>query len=282
MNQAWIDLAGSDMMSVTARNNVLQLGTAGPTVVFGHGFGTDGASWRPVAERIATDHRVVLFDHVGFGRSDRLAYADRHGSLDGYADDLLQILQRQPPGPVIYVGHSIGGMIGLLASIKQPDRFCRLVLLNSSPHFIDDRASGYVGGFSRQQIEASLELMGADYAAWAEAIAPMAIGSANDPEQIRVFGQGLHSLDTMIARRFGRLVLFVDLRRRLSEVCTPASILQCVDDDFAPVAVGHYLQQALPGSTLKLLQASGHCPQITQPEVVVSALREVLATVRTH
>jgi sigma-B regulation protein RsbQ len=270
------------MMSVIARNNVLQLGAAGPTVVFGHGFGTDGASWWPVAKHIAADHRVLLFDHIGFGRSDRLAYSDRHGSLDGYRDDLLQILEQQAPGPVIYVGHSIGGMIGLLASIKKPDRFSRLVLLNSTPHFIDDRASGYVGGFSRQQIEASLELMGADYAAWAEAIAPMAIGRANDPEQIRVFGQGLHSLDTMIARRFGRLVLYVDLRQRLAEVSTPASILQCLDDEFAPVAVGRYLQQALPGSTLTLLQASGHCPQITQPEVVVNALRDVLATVKTQ
>lgn len=264
-------------MSLIERNNVRHLGEAGPVVVFGHGFGTDGTSWQEVAEPICAQHRVVLFDHIGFGRSDRLAFSDRHGSLDGYADDLLEILASLGVPELVYVGHSIGGVIGLLASIRQPRLFRRIVLLNSTPHFIDEPATGYVGGFNRRQIEGSLELMGADYGAWADAIAPMAIGHANSLAQIQAFGQGLHSLDAMIARRFGRLALFVDVRERLAEVRTPVSILQCVEDEFAPVAVGRYMHEALPGSSLTLLPASGHCPQITQPEIVVDALWEVLA-----
>lgn len=259
-----------------SRNHLRRLGQGGPTLVFGHGFGSDQGSWRAVAEAMASTHRVLLFDHVGFGRSDRLAHCDqRHSSLDGYAQDLLDILEDQNPGEVVYVGHSIGGVIGLLASLQAPRRFARLVLLNTSPHFIDE--PGYRGGFQRRQIAALLAQMDADYPATAAFLAPAAIGPDNPAHQIEAFGRGLHALDPLIATRFARLTFYVDCRARLAEVRHPCLILQSTHDSFAPVEVGDYLHRQLRGSTLRLLENSGHCPHITHPQLVIQALRELLA-----
>ena len=259
-----------------SRNHLQWLGQDGPAMVLGHGFGSDQSAWRQVAEALAATHRVLLFDHVGFGRSDRLAHCDqRHSTLDGYAQDLLDILEDQQLQDVVYVGHSVGGVIGLLASLRQPQRFARLVLLNTSPHFIDE--PGYHGGFQRRQIARLLELMDSDYAAWAASLAPVAIGPDNPPQHIEAFGRGLHALDPLIARRFARLAFYVDCRSRLPQAQLPCLILQSTHDAFAPVEVGEYLQRQLPSATLRLLENSGHCPHITHPQLVIQALQELPA-----
>ena len=258
-----------------SRNHLRLLGQGGPALVFGHGFGSDQGAWSAVAEALAATHRVLLFDHVGFGRSDRLAHCDqRHSSLDGYAQDLLDILEDQDLEDVVYVGHSIGGVIGLLASLRAPQRFARLVLLNTSPHFIDE--PGYRGGFQRRQIAGLLAQMDADYPATAAFLAPVAIGPDNPAHHIEAFGRGLHALDPLIATRFARLTFYVDCRARLAEVRHPCLVLQSTHDAFAPVDVGAYLHRQLRGSTLQLLENSGHCPHITHPQLVIQALRELL------
>ncbi len=263
-------------MNVIKRNNVEVFGEGRRVLLFAHGFGADQNCWRLVSREFLKDYRVVLFDHVGFGGSDRLAHTyERHGSLDGYAQDVLEVVDAFGPGPVTFVGHSIGGVLGLLASIDRPASFERLVLVNSSPHFIDEPPD-YVGGFSRAQMNAVLGGMETDYVGWARNMAPLAIGADNDPALIRSFGQGLHSLDPMIARRFGRLVFFVDCRARLAQVSVPALIVQSTRDDFAPREVGRYLHAQLRGSTLLEIEASGHFPQLTSPEQLVAALRDQL------
>ncbi|MBB2487765.1 alpha/beta hydrolase [Mitsuaria sp. WAJ17] len=259
-----------------SRNHLRLLGQGEPTLVFGHGFGSDQSAWTSVAEAFAGSHRVLLFDHVGFGRSDRLAHCgQRHSSLDGYAQDLLDLLEDQQLHDVVYVGHSIGGVIGLLASLLQPQRFARMVLLNASPHFID--GPGYRGGFQRRQMAGLLAQMDADYPAWAAFLAPVAIGEDNPTHYIEDFGRGLHALDPLIAARFARLAFYVDCRARLAEVRHPCLVLQSTHDAFAPVEVGEYLQRQLPHARLQLLENSGHCPHITHPQLVIQALQELLA-----
>lgn len=265
-------------MDVVQRNNVSVRGQGQRTLVFSHGFGTDQSAWDSVSRELARDHRIVLFDHVGFGGSDRLAYTDeRHGAIEGYAQDLLEILERLDLSDVVFVGHSIGGVIGLLASIAQPARFERLVLINTTPRFIDEPPD-YRGGFTREQILALQNLMKTDYDAWALSISPMAMGRQNDPSLIRSFGQSLHSLDKLIARRFGHIAFHVDCRRRLPEVTVPSLIIQSTHDEFAPRAVGRYLQTHLQGSRLREIEASGHCPHVSEPALVAAVLREDLAT----
>lgn len=263
-------------MRIIQRSNVKVLGEGPRTLVFLHGFGSDQTAWWPVAREFQKDHRIVLFDHVGFGGSDRLAYTyERHGALDGYALDLLEILQRLDLGPVTAIGHSVGGVIALLASIVRPADFAQLALVNTSPHFIDEPPD-YTGGFTRQQIASLLRLMETDYDAWARSVAPLAVGRDNDPQLIESFGQALHSLDRLIAQRFGRLAFYVDCRARLDEVTVPALVVQSMHDEFAPVAIGRYLHRRLRGSTLAEIDVSGHCPHLTSPALLTATLREHL------
>jgi len=263
-------------MVATSRNNVQTLGQGERVVVLAHGFGTDQSSWAAVTKAFVHDCKVVLFDHVGFGRSDRLAYClDRHDSLRGYALDAIDVLDRLESRNVTFVGHSIGGVIGMLASIERPDLFERLVLLNPSARFIAEPPE-YPIGFARRKVVELLELMDRDYSAWADLLAPAAIGRGNDPFLIRAFGQGLHSLDPMITRRFARLVFHVDVRAQLPRVTTSTSILHCTGDEFAPMEMGEYVHRNLPNATLTHLDATGHCPHMTRPDLVVAALRTQL------
>ena len=209
--------------------------------------------------------QVVTFDLVGFGGSDRSAYADgRHGALEGYAQDLIDILDALGLDRVTYVGHSIGGVIGLLASLQQPARFERMVLIGSSPRFVNDPPD-YVGGFERPDIEGILDAMEHDQRAWSESLASAAIGAQNPQELVHEFGNGLRALDPLIARAFGRTVFLVDCRDRLPLVSVPALIVQCTKDSIVPVQVGAYLHRQLAHSTLCEIDAAGHCPHLTHP-----------------
>lgn len=259
-------------MNALSKNAVRVTGQGVQTLVFGNGFGTDQRAWRFVAPAFAAHRRVVNFDHVGFGGSDRAAYADsRHRSLDGYADDLIDILDALEVDKVSYVGHSIAGIIGLLAAIRQPRRFERLVLIGSSPRFVNDPPD-YVGGFSREDVEGILDAMERDQLAWSQSLAPVAMGEQSPSELVYEFGNGLSSLDPYIARAFGRLVFLVDRREDVSRVVTPAMIVQCTHDSIVPVEVGAWLHRHLDGSTLCELEAAGHCPHLTHPQETIRAI----------
>lgn len=260
------------------RNNVQVAGHGDAVVVLGNGFGTDRRAWRFVAPALAASRRVVTFDHVGFGGSQRAAYTPaRHDTLRGYALDLIEILDALGLERVCYVGHSIGGVIGLLASIERPERFERLVLLGSSPRFVNDPPD-YVGGFERADIDGILDAMERDQLAWSESLAPMAMGDQSSPELVHDFGNGLNALDPLIARSFARMVFLVDCRDRLAQVRVPALVAQCTRDAIVPREVGVYLHRQLAGSTLHEIDASGHCPHLTHPRETIDAISDYLGT----
>ncbi|RDV14232.1 alpha/beta hydrolase [Pontibacter diazotrophicus] len=79
-------------MGVLKRNNVNVSGAGKKTIVFSHGFGCDQNMWRFVTPAFKNDYKIVLFDHVGAGKSDSTAYSKmKYETLQGYADDLLEI-----------------------------------------------------------------------------------------------------------------------------------------------------------------------------------------------
>lgn len=261
--------------SPLSKNNVTVRGE-GSALVFGHGFGADQRAWRFVAPAFESTHRVVCFDHVGSGGSDLSAYAqDRHALLHGFALDLLDVLDALDLHDVVYVGHSVGGIIGLLASIEAPQRFRRLVLLGSSPRFVDDPPD-YVGGFQRSEIEGVLELMERDQIAWAEALAPMAIDGETDPDLLEDFGRGLRQLDPLVARSFGRLAFGVDCRDQLGGVTVPALLIHCTHDSIVPRSVARYLHERLAGSRLEEIDGHGHCPHLSHPDRTIALISEYL------
>ena len=262
--------------SSVSRNNVVVHGpAAGPPMIFAHGFGCDQNMWRYVWPAFAEDHRIILFDHVGAGGSDVSAYQpERYASLQGYADDVLEICGELELEDVIFVGHSVSSMIGVLAAAKEPQRFARLVLIGPSPRYVDDE--DYVGGFAREDIDGLLQSMESNYLGWSSAMAPVIMGNPDRPELGDELTNSFCRADPEIARQFARVTFLSDNRADLSRVSTPSLVLQCSDDVIAPVVVGEYVQSHLLDSRIVQLEASGHCPNLSAPEETIAAIQAFL------
>jgi sigma-B regulation protein RsbQ len=244
-------------------------------MLFAHGFGCDQNMWRYVWPAFAGEYRIVLFDHVGAGGSDVGAYdRERYSSLQGYADDVLGICRELALSDVVFVGHSVSAMIGVLAAIREPQRFARLVLIAPSPRYIDD--IGYRGGFTREDIEGLLESLETNYLGWSSTMAPVIMGNADRPELGEELTNSFCRADPEIAAQFARVTFLSDNRTDLARVSTPSLVLQCSEDAIAPREVGDYVQRHLPGSRLVELQATGHCPNLSAPEQTIAAMREFL------
>ena len=263
-------------MGALARNNVRVAGPEdGPPMLFSHGFGCDQQMWRHVTPAFESDRRVVLFDHVGAGRSDLSAYSfEKYSTLGGYADDVLEICRELELTDMVFVGHSVSAMIGVLAAAREPDRFSKLVLVGPSPRYIDD--GDYVGGFSRKDIEELLESLDSNYLGWSQAMAPVIMGTPDRPELGDELTNSFCSTDPEIARHFARVTFLSDNREDLARVATPTLVLQCSRDVIAPPAVGEYVQRAMPTSRLVHLSATVHCPNLSAPEETVRAIKAFL------
>jgi sigma-B regulation protein RsbQ len=263
-------------VDVLTRNAVTLAGRPdGRPLVFAHGFGCDQGMWRFVAPAFGEDHRLVLFDHVGAGGSDLSAYSPaRHGRLEGYAADLLEILDHLDLPPAVLVGHSVSAMIGVLAAVQRPERFDRLVLVCPSPRYVDD--DGYRGGFSQAEVDELLDTMDGNYLGWSAHIAPVIMGVPDRPELGEELTSSFCRTDPAIARRFARTTFLSDNRSDLDAVRTPSLVLQCKEDVIAPREVGEYVHRHLRDSELVTLDATGHCPNLSAPDQVVTAMRRYL------
>jgi sigma-B regulation protein RsbQ len=263
-------------MRTTERNAVTVTGQAdGQPIMFAHGYGCDQNMWRFVAPAFVATHRVVLFDHVGAGRSELGAYDDqRYSTLDGYAEDILEIIDELELQDVIFVGHSVSAMIGVLAANRRPGHFAKLVLVGPSPRYLND--GDYVGGFDAGDIEAMLESLDSNYLGWSRTMAPVIMGNPERPELGVELTNSFCATDPEIARKFAHLTFTSDNRDDLGKVRVPALVLQCADDVIAPAVVGDFVHEHLPGSTLVAMNATGHCPNLSAPAETIAAIREFL------
>ena len=264
--------------NVLERNNVTVAGDpAGRTIVFAHGFGCDQHMWRFVVPAFEDDHRIVLFDYVGAGGSDLSAYDDeRYGSLDGYALDVIEVLDALEARDVVFVGHSVSSMVGVRAALRRPDLVSALVLVGPSPRYIDE--GDYVGGFSEEDIEGLLQSLDSNYLGWSASMAPVIMGNADRPELGAELTSSFCRTDPDIQRKFARVTFLSDHRADLPEVRVPTLVLQCSDDVIAPDLVGQYVHERVAGSTFRKLRAVGHCPNLSAPEETVEAIKAFLAT----
>ena len=244
-------------------------------MLFAHGFGCDQNMWRFVAPAFEADYKVVLFDQIGAGGSDLTAYEPaKYATLDGYADDVLEICRALELASVVFVGHSVSAMIGILAAIKEPERFADLVLVGPSPRYINDE--DYVGGFSEPQISELLEFLDSNHMGWSETMAPVIMGNPDRPELGQELTNSFCRTDPEIAKRFAKATFLSDNRDDLARLQTPALVLQCSEDVIAPVEVGRYVHEHLPNSKLAILQATGHCPNLSAPEETIAAIKAYL------
>lgn len=254
------------------RNNVQITGSGPRSMMFAHGFGCDQAMWKDVAHAFEDDFQVILFDHVGAGLSDLSAYdSEKYSRLEGYADDIVEIGQALDLKDAVFVGHSVSAMIGALASIRAPEMFSELVMVGPSPRYIDD--SDYIGGFSHEQVEELLEFLAENHLGWSAAMAPAIMGNEDRPELGERLTNSFCSTDPDIAREFAGVTFFSDNRADLPSIPARTLVLQTKQDIIAPECVGEYVAAKVPNSQYVLLEASGHCPNLSAPDQVTAAIR---------
>ena len=264
------------MTDVLSRFHVVEYGDPdAPPMLFVHGFGCDHVMWRMVAPRFAADHRVVCFDLAGAGGSGAAYDPERHATLDGYAEDVVDLCTALGLHDVVLVGHSVAAMIGVLAHLRAPGLVARLVLIGPSPRYLDDPP--YVGGFSAADIEGLLDSVESNYLGWSSAMAPVIMGNPDRPELGDELTTSFCRMDPDIAHRFARATFLSDNREDLPQVSVPTLVIQCREDVIAPLHVGEHVADAIPTGELVVIDAVGHCPQVSAPDETTAEIASFLS-----
>lgn len=274
------DLESSVAMDshILHRNNVKIIGNGSQPMLLAHGFGCDQNMWRYITPAFEDTYRLILFDYVGSGQSEKTAYdPQRYSNLKGYAQDILDICQALDLTNVIFVGHSVSSIIGILAAIEQPQRFEQLILIGPSPRYLNEKPD-YIGGFEPEDIDELLGLMDQNYIRWANALAPLIMGRPDAPEFGQELTQSFCSTDAIVMKQFARVTLLSDNRADLAKLEVPTLILQCDQDIIAPRPVGEYMHQHLANNTLWYMKATGHCPHLSAPTETIALMQAYLST----
>lgn len=259
------------MIDVLKRNNVRLYGRGNEVIVLAHGFGCDQHVWRHFINAFEASYQLVVFDFVGSGKSDLQAYnAERYRLLDGYALDVIEVLEALNLTDVIFMGHSVASMIGVKAAITRPGLFNKLIFVAPSPCYINE--SNYIGGLERDDLESLLMMMDSNYLGWSTMLAPMVMGNPDRPELGEELTANFCATDPDIAREFARVTFLSDNRADLPNLKVPSLTLQCSDDILAPVEVGEYINRNTPLNTLIVLKATGHCPHLSNPQETIEAI----------
>lgn len=259
-------------MSVSARNNVRVLGSGPKVMIFAHGFGCDQNMWRFVTPAFEDRFKIVLFDHVGCGKSDLRAYdSDKYSSLRGYSSDVIEICNELRITNAVFVGHSVSAMIGILASIEAPHLFSALILIGPSPRYLDE--GDYKGGFTREQINELLDFLDDNHVGWSMAMGPVIMGNPDRPELSEELVNSFCRTDPEIAKAFARVTFLSDNRRDLRYCQTRALVIQCRQDVIAQPVVGEYMRDHLPRGEMIVIDATGHCPNLSAPAHVIAAIK---------
>ncbi|KAH7653938.1 putative hydrolase/acyltransferase (alpha/beta hydrolase superfamily) protein [Dioscorea alata] len=256
--------------------NVRVVGAGDKFLVLSHGFGTDQSAWQRILPYFTRDYKVILYDLVCAGsvNPDHFDFR-RYTTLDAYVDDLLSILGALHIDRCAFIGHSVSAMIGILAAIRRPDLFSKLILLGASPRFLNDK--DYHGGFEKGEIEGVFAAMEENYEAWVRGFAPLTVG-ADVPAAVREFSRTLFNMRPDISLFVSRTVFNTDLRGVLGLVRSPCVIVQTARDMSVPVTVATYLKDHLGGRTsVEILNTEGHLPHLSAPQLLIQVLRRALS-----
>lgn len=266
------------MAMIRKRNNVTVLGQGKKVLVFGHGFGCDQTLWLPLIQHFEQEYKIILFDYVGAGKSDLSCYDERkYNTLEGYAEDILDVIEELQVEKVIFIGHSISSMISLHAAIKKPQYFSKLIMIGPSPCYVND--GEYRGGFEKEEIDELLTTMEMNFAGWASYMAPMAMNQPSDSQNTKRLEDSFVSTNPRIARQFAEVTFFSDTRKYLQQLSVPTLIMQCANDSIVPVEVGTYLHEQISPSELVVLKTRGHYPHVSDTKLAADIIQQFLQQV---
>jgi len=262
-------------MDVIFRNNVKVTGNGEKVLLFGHGFGCDQNTWRAIIPAFESDYKIVVFDYVGAGQSDLSAYEEnKYGSLNGYAQDIVDICTTLDLKNVVFIGHSVSSMIGILALKLEPQRFEKIIFIGPSPCYLNK--PGYEGGMDAEDLEDLLDVMDSNYLGWSATLAPLIMGEQNSPEFAASLTASFCATDPSIARKFARVTFLSDNREDLKDLSIPSLTIQCQDDFLTSAAIAQYINETVPNNQVVLLKSSGHCPHLSDAISVINAIKNFI------
>ncbi|KAI3443842.1 hypothetical protein Pfo_000507 [Paulownia fortunei] len=256
--------------------NARVVGSGKETIVLVHGYGGDQSVWDKILPYLAARHRVVVFDWCFSGavKDPSLYDAVRYSSYDAFAEDLISIVDEMKLESSVFVGHSMSGLIGCIASIKRPDLFRRLVLVGATPRLIN--LEDYEGGFEMSEIEQLFSSIESNFEQWASSFASLAV-DASDPVSIEKFGNCLKRMRPEVALSLAKTVFLSDYRDILEKVVTPCDIIQTRNDIVVPNSVPKYMQSKIKGKCeMYIIDTEGHFPQLTAHIQFVEVLDRIL------
>lgn len=255
-------------MNIQQRNNVCIQGQGDELIMFAHGFGSSQQTWQYVLPAFIEQSRVLLFDYVGAGNSDYSAYStERYSTLDGYVQDVIDIIDHYELAQITFVGHSISGVIGMLASLQRPDAFKKLIMIGSSACYLNDE--GYKGGFHQEELDVLFQMMEMNFNGWASHLAPIV---SSDKQSAKAVEIALKQNDAAIAREFADVTFKADVRDYLAQVEVETVLLQSKDDFIVPMEASQYLHEHLRNSSLVFLNVRGHYPHLSHPVLTIKHL----------
>ncbi len=261
--------------SALKRNNAIQFGKGHQPMIFAHGYGCDQKMWRFITPEFENEYKIVLFDHTGSGNSDESAYDfEKYDSLQGYAQDIIEICDELKLSNIIFVGHSVSCMIGVLAAIQRPQLFDKLILIGPSPCYINQ--DSYNGGFSREDIEDMIDTLESNYLGWSSHITPVIAGHPEKPEHSTELHNSFCRMNPEIAKHFAKVTFMGDNREDLKKVTVPSLIIQCNPDLISQKEVGMFVHENLQNSTFRQIEVPGHIPHLTNPVATIDAIRQFL------
>jgi sigma-B regulation protein RsbQ len=263
------------LQKLVARNNITIHGTGSKSMFLVHGYGCDQNMWRFITPQFKENYRIILIDLVGSGKSDENAYDfDKYSSLEGYADDIIEICDALNLKDVCFVGHSVSAIIGLLAAVKRPALFKKLIMIGPSPRYINDAV--YFGGFSQNDIDDLMETLDSNYLGWSSAMAPVIMGNPDRPELAAELEESFCQNNPEIAKHFAKVTFQGDNRSDLNKLTTDTLIIQSMEDAIASVKVGRYVHENIANSKFVILETTGHCPHLSDPNQTIEAMKKYL------
>jgi sigma-B regulation protein RsbQ len=185
--------------------------------------------------------------------------------------DICRVLELEQ---AVLLGHSVGGIIALLAASQAPAYFAKVVLLTPSPCYLNK--PGYYGGYEQAEIEQLLSLLQSDYQSWATLFVDLLLGPQAPADLVEEMQECLGSTASPITRQFARVTFLSDHRADVPGLTLPTLVVQCMEDFIAPAEVGGYLVAHLPNAQLVTLPTAGHCPYLSAPFATLAAMRPFL------
>jgi sigma-B regulation protein RsbQ len=258
--------------------NATVLGSGTRWIVLGHGFGADQGSWdAQLPALLQRGARVLRHDLAGAtARTQAMFHPERHRNLFGFAEDLVALAGEFEVSQAVYIGHSLGAMVGMLAANAVPGLFSRVIAIGASARYVDDPEDGYQGGLSRAEAEALLARMGSDYVAWANGFARTVVGAPGPHFGASEFTDCLLALRPDIALGMLRATLLSDHREDVRRLDTPLYMIAARHDPVVPEAASRWLAERGRARRLLWIDAQGHFPHMTEPGRVAEALRACL------